>query len=155
MVDVGLVVFGGLLLASLFLWWRSSSSEESQVIDVRETPQRRIEQLTVEELHERAQELLIDEGYRMEGDIDQGDYLAYRDDEVSLVRVDPAAEYNDPRKMNQMILQIRKSDAESGVVVTTRSVDGKSRSLASEGSVRIIEPKQLLDSTENNTGDSE
>lgn len=135
----------GLVLIGFLLWWfASGSSRSSSVIDVRRTAERRIEDLTVEELHERTKEFLMDEGYRLEAAGENGDYLAHRDGDSRFVRIDPAAELGDPRKMNQLILQLRRSDAEAGVVVTTRPIDGQSRSLAEKSSIRIIEPDELL-----------
>jgi hypothetical protein len=135
-----LVLFLGILIC--WYWWGTSS--ESSVIDVRQTAEKRINELTVNELHDRVQEFLQDEGYTLQEADGDGDYLALRDDETRLVRVDPAARYRDPRRMNQLILQLRRSQAENGVLVTTRPLKEQSRSLARKSSIRIVEPDELL-----------
>lgn len=144
MTEYLLIVVAVGVLVSFVRWVWSDSEESSSVIDVRRTAERRIEDLTVEDLHERTKEFLMDEGYRLEAAGENGDYLAHRDGDSRFVRIDPAAELGDPRKMNQLILQLRRSDAEAGVVVTTRPIDGQSRSLAEKSSIRIIEPDELL-----------
>jgi len=143
---LNLVLIGIGLLSVLFLiyWIRSGASNDSKVIDVRETPERRIEELTVDQLHERTKQLLLEENYELE-DGEHGDYVARNKDESVLVRIDPAAEFTDPRQMNKLILDLRKAEVDSGIVVTTRSVSGQSRSLADKANVRIIEPEELLD----------
>lgn len=138
------VLVGIVLVGLIVRWLVQGSTRSSSVIDVRRTAERRIEDLTVEDLHDRTKEFLMNEGYRLESADENGDYRAYRDDEARLVRIDPAAELGDPRKMNQLILQLRRADADAGVLVTTRPIEGQSRSLAEKSSIRIIEPDELL-----------
>jgi hypothetical protein len=146
MVNALVVGFGLLAVVFLVRWIMTDSSSESSVIDVSVTAEKRIEELTVEELHEQVQNFLMNRNYQLESTDDNGDYLARRDDETLLVTVDPAAQLRDPRKMNQLILNLRKSEAEAGILVTTRSISGQSRSLAEKADVRIVEPDELLDS---------
>jgi hypothetical protein len=146
MVNALIVGFGLLAVVLLVRWIMTDSSSESSVIDVSVTAEKRIEELTVEELHEQVQNFLMNRNYQLESTDDNGDYLARRDDETLLVTVDPAAQLRDPRKMNQLILNLRKSEAEAGILVTTRSISGQSRSLAEKADVRIVEPDELLDS---------
>lgn len=150
MINYFLAGIGVISLLVLLGWYFSRHDSGSSVIDVRATPERRIEELTVEEMHETVQSFLMDEDYRLEEGGEHGDYLAYRDDEVSLVRVDPAAEYGDPRRMNRMILNLRQSEADSGIILTTRPVKGQSQSLARKASIRVIGPAELLDSPSSN-----
>ncbi len=117
---------------------------ESSVIDVRQTAEKRVNELTVNELHDRVRQFLLDEGYTLREAEGEGNYLALRDSEKRLVRVDPAAQYQDPRRMNQLILQLRRSAAESGILVTTRPLKEQSRSLAQKSSIRVVEPDELL-----------
>jgi hypothetical protein len=138
---VGLLVLGAGYLVKRYAW---DSSRESSVLDIRETAEKRINELTVSELHERVQEFLIEEGYTLHEADGDGAYQAVREDEVRLVRVDPAATFGDPRKMNQLILQLRRSEAEQGVLVTTRPLDEQSRALAEKSSIRVVEPDELL-----------
>jgi hypothetical protein len=146
MVNALVVGFGLLAVVFFVRWIMSDSSSESSVIDVSVTAEKRIEELTVEELHEHVQNFLMNRNYQLESTDDNGDYLARRDNETLLVTVDPAAQLRDPRKMNQLILNLRKSEAEAGILVTTRSISGQSRSLAEKADVRIVEPDELLDS---------
>jgi hypothetical protein len=148
MVNLLLIGIALISLVALIGWIRSGAETDSKVIDVRETADRRIEQLTVEQLHERTQQFLTTEKYSLESAPEAGDYLAHRDGETVLVRVDPAAELRDPRKMNKLILNLRQSGADSGILVTTRSVKGQSRALADKANVRIVEPEELLDDSD-------
>ncbi len=140
------VVLGvGLVTVILFLVWMLSGGEShSGVIDVRETPEKQVEELTVEELHEHARNLLVTRGYQLESTEEAGDYLAKRGGEQALVTVDPAARFRDPRKMNKLILNLRKSDSEWGIIVTTRSLPDQCRALADKADIEIIDPEKLI-----------
>lgn len=144
MITYGIALLGGLVVAFLLKRYAFGSTEKSSVIDVRRTAEKRMDELTVSELHDRAQEFLADEGYTLQEAEGEGDYLALREDEVRMVRVDPAAQYQDPRQMNQLILNLRRSEAEEGVLVTTRPLKKQSRSLAQKSSIRVVEPDELL-----------
>lgn len=146
MIFYTLIVVGFFGLVILLINYLGDSGNSDKVINVRETAERRIENFTVDQLHEEAQNFLMEEDFNLEKAEDNGDYLAKRSDEKRLIKIDPAAELNDPREMNRLILSLRKSSADSGILFTTRSINGQSRSLADKASIRIVEPKELLDS---------
>lgn len=134
---LSLVLLVGYLLSS-----RTGGSDK--VLDVRKTPERQVEDLTVEEFHELARDHLTERGFVFES-TEEGSYIARRDEELFYVRIDPAATCRDPRTMNQFILNVRQSDADSAVLVTTKRIRGQSYSLAQRTDTEIITPEELLD----------
>lgn len=140
------LIFGTVIsLVLLFFYYMSlSDSGTDKVIDVRKTPERQIEDLTVEEFHETARDHLSARGFAFESS-GEGYYLARNRGELIYVRVDPAAECQDPRTMNQLILNVRKSDADSALLVTSRAIKGQSYSLAQRTNMEIVTPDDLVE----------
>lgn len=144
-----LIVGGVLCLIFLLGYFLSRFSGGSEkVLDVRKTPERQVEDLTVEEFHELARDHLTDKGFVFTSS-EEGHYRAEHDGEQYYVRVDPAAECRDPRTMNQFILNVRKSDADEAILVSSRAIKGQSYSLCQRTDTEIVTPDELFEDQRN------
>lgn len=147
---VGTVV--SVLLAVAYLLNRRDSGSD-MVLDVRKTPERQVEDLTVEQFHELARDHLSERGFVFESS-EENYYLARNDEQLYYVKIDPAAELRDPRTMNQFILEVRQSEAEDAIVVTSRAIRGQSYSLAQRTDTEILTPDDLM-RDERNSGNEQ
>ncbi|MFB6345193.1 MAG: restriction endonuclease [bacterium] len=141
-----MIVLTTVLVVAVFLGvylFLSSNTGSDKVTAVRKTPERQVEDLTVEEFHELARDHLSDQGYEF-SEAGEGYYLANKTDQVYYVRIDPAAECRDPRTMNELIMNVRQSPADTGLIVTTRAIKGQAYSLAQRTDMDILTPEDLV-----------
>lgn len=134
---------GFLLLSAIWLIGRGSRGDSPGVIEVRTTPRREIEQLTVNEFRRLGLDYLRDRGYDVSNP-DADAPRALREGREYLVHFDPADEARNPRTINQLIARQRREGVEGLVLVTTAELDDQAARLSKRGQIEVLDPPTLI-----------
>ncbi len=120
-----------------------SRSSSSGVIEVRSTPRREVEQMTVNEFRRLALTYLRSRGYEIT-DPDAESPRGRRGEKEYLIHFDPADEAKNPRTINQLVARQRRAGVDGLVLVTTAELGEKSARLTERAPLEVLDPPTLI-----------
>lgn len=135
-----IVSIGVLLLVGAA--WVRRDSRSGKVLDVRRTPRRTVEEMTVDEFRGLGHSYLEAEGFEVREDYE--DTTAVRAGSHYRVFFDPVAEAEDLRYLNRLVVQMQSNDVEGGWLITAAELSDRGQSLASRANLRVLDPETLV-----------
>lgn len=112
-------------------------------IEVKLSPRRAIEEMTVSEFRDLAGEYLMSRGYSV--DREGEDLLVSSEDERFTVQFDFRGEASNPRTINGLIVDQKKRDSDRLILFTLASVEGQALKLVERSGIEIIEPEPIIE----------
>lgn len=131
-------------VASHFLLGTLLSSGERPEVSVRYSPRRAVEEMTLSQFQELAREYLDVHGWTILQWGNEANRVQI-DGEVSEVRFDFEAEVEDPRKLNSLVVEMRKQSLEGLVIFTLADPPESVQKLADRSNITLIPPEPLID----------
>lgn len=122
------------------------SFRDSGVREIRDSPRRTVEKMTVDEFRELGFDYLREHGYELDTRMaeDSAVVVALREDRERLVRLDPAADLENPRAVNQLQVDVRRLEIDGVIAITTADLPDKSRDLLTRMEAEVLDPQALV-----------
>ena len=143
------LLFGAFYTVLAFLDYCRTLFGDSGVREVRDSPRRTVEQMTVDEFQELGFDYLRQHGYELTtrtiGDEENSAVvIAVKEKVERLVRLDPAADLENPRAVNQLQVEVRRIEADGIIAITTAELPEKSRALLGRMEAEVLDPESLV-----------